>query len=290
MSAIGTLSRDLGHGRKSGVNPRISYEVALPPRLSLAYNPYHLPAGSPNSTGGRFTNREGAITAVADRSGEDRLRRMKEALDRRPDLPAAVREASIEIFDAEGRGAIDPHSGAAGGIRGIAIAQARIKKTPGLEGVKRPADLSYDQMVSVYNVSIDFAMEGAGGSRRLDNFTDRRTAIAVADTVFAHGRRDSGKMLVQAATHLLESISSWERDRLGLPKTATDRSVALDVLEVLSNYGYAQQVRTAIADQRRNWVQEQENEIRNNAKLSDTEKRKRLRRHTGWRPRIARFE
>jgi hypothetical protein len=183
MAAVTTLSRALGHGRKSGFNPRVSYNVALPPRLSVAFNPYHLAAGAPNSTGGQFTNREGATTvALSRRERDENFQRMKDAIARRPDLPAAVREAAIEIFDVEGRGAIDSNSGAVAGITQTGLTQAKNLGTPGLQSVRSPSDLNKDQIVSVYNALISDALKESGGSRRLDSFSDRRTAVAVADT------------------------------------------------------------------------------------------------------------
>ncbi len=289
-SAVGTLSRTLGHGRKSGFNPRVSYEVALPPRLSVAFNPYHLPAGSPGGTGGQFASRGGATTvALTRRERDENLQRMKEAIDRRRDLPAAVRDATIEIFDAEGRGAIDSNSGAVAGITQIGLTQAKNLGTPGLQSVKSPSDLNKDQIVLVYNVLISDALKESGGSRRLDSFSDRRTAIAIADTVFAHGRARGSGMLAAAARDLLRNLAPEARDRID-PSRDLDTRSTIDVLETLSNHGLAQEVRTAIADRRRAWVQDKEDKIRGNARLSETENREKLRRYTGWRPRIARFE
>jgi hypothetical protein len=289
MSAIHTLSRSLGHGRKSGFNRRVSYNVSLPPRLSLAFNPYHLPAGASNSTGGQFTNREGAITvAFTNRQREENLQRIKEAVDRRRDLPATVRNAVIEIFDVEGRGAIDAESGAAAGITNEKFAEARTK-VPGLEHVRQVADLTSDQIVSVYKYVLERAFHRHGGVSRLDAFTDRRTAIAMADTVFAHGQNGGATMLRRAAETVLKRLAPVERSRAGLSATIGGPVDTFDTLLALSNRGYAQEVRTAIADQRRAWVRQQEDEIRRR-KLPAGEERRELRNWTGWRPRIRRFE
>jgi len=154
MVAVGTLARGLG--RRSGFNPRVSYNVALPPRLSLAFNPWHRPAGSPNSSGGEFTNREGAVSvALTRREREENLQRMKEAIDRRHDLSATIREAAIEIFDVEGRGAVDSESGAKAGILKSTFADAKRAGVPDLEHVRQVADLTYDQIVSVYKWHFD---------------------------------------------------------------------------------------------------------------------------------------
>jgi len=48
-------------------------------------------------------------------------------------------------------------------------------------------------------------------------------------------------------------------------------------------------VRTAIADQRRAWVQNEEDKIRRR-NLSADEERRELRKRTGWRSRIRRFD
>ena len=288
--ALGTLSRTLGHGRKSGFNPRVSYDVALPPRLSLAFNPFHLPAGSPNGTGGQFTSREGATTvALTRREREENFQRMKDAIARRRDLPAAVREAAIEIFDVEGRGEVDPNSGARAGILGKTFARAKAA-VPSLRHVKRIADLTYDQVVSVYEYVFDDAFRRHGGANRLDSFTDRRTAIAMADTVFAHGPNEGALMLQRAAVTLLKKLAPEERSRLRLPATLSNNAVeTFDVLLTISNHGRAQAVRTAIADQHRGWVRAEEEEIRKR-KLPEEEERRELRKWTGWRPRIRRFD
>lgn len=289
--AVVTLSRALGHGRKSGFSPRVSYEVALPPRLSFAFNPYHLPAGSPNGTGGQFASREGGTpVALTRRERDENLQRMKEAIDRRRDLPAVIREAVIEIFDVEGRGAIDSESGAATGITHQKFAEAKEKKVPGLEHVKGVADLTPDQTISVYRYVFDAAFDRHGGANRLDGFTDRRTAIAMADTVFAHGQNEGARMLQRAAVTLLKSLPPEERSRLSLPATLRGNAVeTFDVLLTLSNHGRAQAVRTAIADQRRASVRDEESKIRKR-RLSEEEERRELRKWTGWRPRIRRFE
>lgn len=291
MSAVSRLGQSLGRGRKSGVNPRISYQVATSPRLSLAFNPYHLPAGSPNSTGGQFTNREGATAvALTRREREENLQRMKEAVDRRPDLPAAMREAAIEIFDVEGRGEADPNGGAVAGITWDVFVQAK-RRVRGLDQVKSRADLTHDQIVSIYEYYFDSRMRDLGGVSRLDDFVDRRTAIAIADTVFAHGSSGGPGVLRAAAESLLLAIAPEDRVRLGLPAMiGKDSSAALDVLWKLSDDGRARMVRAAIADQRRARIRKEEEEIRNSRRLTDVQKRRRLRGLTGWYARIKRFE
>jgi hypothetical protein len=287
--AVGTLSRALG--RKSGFNPRISYDVALPPRLSFAFNPWHRPAGSPDGTGGEFTSREGATTvALTRREREENLQRMKEAIARRPDLPAAVREAAIEIFDVEGRGAIDDSNGATAGITRKTLEDAQRAKVAGLNGVRSPSELTHAQIISVYAWYVDKVMVDGGGAWRLDEFADRRTAIALAGTFIAHGWTGGGKMLFDAAERLLGNLDQEQRNRFGLPSHVGDVGAALRVLETLSNSGRAQAVRTAIADQRRIWLERRKEAIRQNANYSDAEKRRRLNLLTGWPKRIARFE
>ena len=100
---------------------------------------------------------------------------------------------------------------------------------------------------------------------------------------FALGDRD---LLLQRA---VDAKAEGHR-RLAEILAAMIRFPPLDVLRKLSDDGHAQSVRTAIADQRRVVIRRQEDDIRSNARYSDTQKRRRLRQLTGWDARIRRFE
>jgi hypothetical protein len=181
----------------------------------------------------------------------DHWKAFNDAAAKRKGMSATRQLAYSEIFAGEGGYATDK-PGAASGISQDTLDRAKNAGVPGLAGVSKPADLSIEQRVAVYEHYFDDVMGSVGGSGALDHIGAPHTATAVADTLFNHGRGSGPSILRQAVNDVISQYPEL-CDKLGIADVSQSGGMnreLYDAIKQLTDNGRAEQLREKIADAR----------------------------------------